>query len=59
MILIFVTPTIIDDSDFQPSRARFLKSKDNPPVAEEGAWDSAKPYDWTKPKTTVAPSYQP
>ena len=59
MILIFVTPTIIDDSDFQPSRSRFLKSKDNPPVAEEGAWDSAKPYDWTKPKTTVAPSYQP
>ncbi|MGP8198822.1 MAG: type II secretion system protein GspD [Limisphaerales bacterium] len=59
MILIFVTPTIIDESDFQPAHSQFLKKRDAPPAAEEGAWYSAKPYDWTKPATTVAPSYQP
>jgi type II secretory pathway component GspD/PulD (secretin) len=59
-ILIFVTPTIIADSDFQPGNSRFLKTKPlSPSKVEEGPWDSAKPYDWTKPNTTVAPSYQP
>jgi type II secretory pathway component GspD/PulD (secretin) len=58
-ILIFVTPTIIQDADFQPGRTQFLKKKDNAPTVEEGAWYSAKPYDWTKPNTTVTPSYQP
>jgi type IV pilus assembly protein PilQ len=58
-ILIFVTPTIIQDSDFQAAHTQFLKKKDNAPSVEEGAWYSAKPYDWTKPNTTVAPSYQP
>jgi type IV pilus assembly protein PilQ len=59
-ILIFVTPTIISDTDFQPSPTQFLKRKgmavsDAPPRF----WDSGKPWDWTKPNTTVSPSYQP
>jgi general secretion pathway protein D len=59
-LLIFVTPTIISDGDFQPGNSRFLKTKPlSPSKAEEGPWDSAKPYDWTKPNTTVTPSYQP
>jgi type II secretory pathway component GspD/PulD (secretin) len=59
-ILIFVTPTIISDADFQPAATRFLKKKSAVPIDEmEGTWDSAKPYDWTKPKTGVTPSYQP
>jgi type II secretory pathway component GspD/PulD (secretin) len=58
-ILIFVTPTIIQDTDFQASHSQFLKKKDVSPTIEEGPWDSAKPYDWTKPSTTVTPSYQP
>jgi type II secretory pathway component GspD/PulD (secretin) len=51
-LLIFLTPTIVDDSAFQltSSGTDFLKTK----VAEkaevvESAWDSGKPHDWTKP----------
>jgi type II secretory pathway component GspD/PulD (secretin) len=59
-ILIFVTPTIIQDTDFQPADTRFLKLKPLPvSKGTESAWDSTKPYDWTKPNTTVTPSYQP
>jgi type II secretory pathway component GspD/PulD (secretin) len=59
-ILIFVTPTIIQDSDFQPGNSEFLKSK-GPAISrtEASPWDSAKPFDWTKPNTGVAPTYQP
>jgi type II secretory pathway component GspD/PulD (secretin) len=50
-LLIFITPTIVQDSDFQPNAeaAEFLKS--NSEVAEEkpwGAWDDGKPWDWSK-----------
>ena len=46
-LLIFVTPTIIQDRDFQPTQTTFL----NTPVPErndkdESAWDSGKPYQW-------------
>jgi type II secretory pathway component HofQ len=59
-ILIFVTPTIIRDTDFQPADSGFLKKKGAMPTeVEESAWDSAKPYDWTKPKPPVAPAYEP
>lgn len=59
-ILIFVTPTIIKDTDFQEADSQFLKTKsvsvsDVPlPV-----WDTGTPYDWTKPKPGVTPAYQP
>jgi len=59
-ILIFVTPTIIRDSDFQPGNSEFLKRKGfSPSDVEERPWDTGKPYDWTKPNTGVTPSYQP
>ncbi len=58
-ILIFVTPTIIQDSDFQMSHSQFLKTKDVPrPDLDETPWDSGKPVDWTKPKTKVEPFYE-
>ena len=51
-LLIFITPTIVEDEAFHltSSGSDFLKTK----VAEkseepESAWDSAKPHDWTKP----------
>jgi type IV pilus assembly protein PilQ len=51
-LLIFITPTIVNDEAFHltSSGTDFLKTK----VAEkadapETAWDSAKPHDWTKP----------
>jgi Flp pilus assembly secretin CpaC len=59
-ILIFVTPTIIGDTDFQPGNSQFLKTK---PAAtsdtEVPPWDTGKPYDWTKPNPGVEPAYQP
>lgn len=49
-LLIFVTPTIVDDGDYQHTPSDFLKTKFNPlPEKDETAWDSAEPYDWTKP----------
>jgi type II secretory pathway component GspD/PulD (secretin) len=50
-LLVFITPTIVQDSDFQlaPNSADFLKT---PPVQaadpEWSAFDSGKPYDWSK-----------
>jgi general secretion pathway protein D len=49
-LLIFITPTIVQDSDYQPTGTDFLKT----PVVESvegewGAWDTANPYDWSKP----------
>lgn len=51
-LIVFVTPTIIEDSDFQASdRGRdFLRNRLVEPVEKEpSAWDSGKPHDWTKP----------
>jgi type II secretory pathway component GspD/PulD (secretin) len=56
-LIIFITPTIVRDEDFQPTKTDFLKT----PVAEAssdeawGAYDSAKPLDWSKP---VADQYK-
>jgi type II secretory pathway component GspD/PulD (secretin) len=59
-ILIFVTPTIIRDSDFQPTSSDFLRSRNEPmPTSKDTYWDSAQPRDWTKPKSPVEPAYQP
>ncbi len=49
-LIIFITPSIVQDSDFQPTASAYLKSS---PVTEEDPdwtpWDSAKPLDWSKP----------
>ena len=59
-ILIFVTPTIIQDSDFQPAQTTFLAQKGAAPSnIKEPIWDTGEPYDWTKPKSDVKPDYQP
>lgn len=58
-ILIFVTPTIIADSDYQPNRSDYLKQKSFAPfTSAEPPWDTGAPYDWTKPASKVAPDYQ-
>jgi type II secretory pathway component GspD/PulD (secretin) len=57
-LMIFVTPSIIGQEDFQATKSRFLKSKVvDAPDTEESAWNNGKPYDWTKPKQTVEPAY--
>ena len=48
---IFLTPTIVEDEDFQPTKSNFLKTK--VPVKDSieddwSAWDSGKPKDWSK-----------
>ena len=49
-LIIFLTPTIIADSDFQLAQSDFLKNKlETVPEEKDTAWDSGKPYDWTKP----------
>ncbi|HXT10586.1 MAG TPA: secretin N-terminal domain-containing protein [Candidatus Angelobacter sp.] len=46
-LLVFITPTIVQDSDFQPTKSTFLQT---PMQSTEGkawsAWDSGKPADW-------------
>ncbi len=48
-LLIFITPTIVEDSDFQATKTEFLHSKPNDTSEEEeSAWDSGKPAPWNK-----------
>ena len=49
-LLLFITPSIIMDGDFQVAQSDFLKNKlEIAPDQEEKPYDSGKPYDWTKP----------
>jgi type IV pilus assembly protein PilQ len=48
-LIVFITPTIVKDEDFRPAESTFLKSTGQDAVHEEwSAWDSGKPYDWSK-----------
>jgi type IV pilus assembly protein PilQ len=59
-ILIFVTPTIIQDGDFQPTDSGFLARKPTTMTPmDEKSWDTGEPIDWTKPSVEVTPVYQP
>ncbi|MSU57485.1 MAG: hypothetical protein EXS35_04775 [Pedosphaera sp.] len=55
-LLIFITPTIVKDTDFQPAAAsHFLKSPQteiNSGIDTSSSWDSAKPRDWSNPDAT-------
>ena len=58
-ILIFVTPTIIGDSDYQPTHSDYLQQKSYAPfTSSEAPWDTGAPYDWTKPASKVTPDYE-
>jgi type II secretory pathway component GspD/PulD (secretin) len=51
-LIVFLTPTIIGEEDFQPAKAGYLKTA--PPTSDvlEGnwsAWDSGAPRDWSQP----------
>jgi type II secretory pathway component GspD/PulD (secretin) len=50
-LIVFITPTIVQDYDFQVASTDFLQTKPaNRPEPKDSFMDSAKPYDWTKPK---------
>jgi type II secretory pathway component GspD/PulD (secretin) len=54
-LLIFLTPTIVKDSDYQPTSSQFLESSPlgpKPPMNPTTMWNSAKPRDWSNPKNT-------
>jgi len=49
-LLIFITPTIVGEEDFQPTKSDFLKTPVQDSVEGEwSAWDTGKPLDWSKP----------
>ncbi|MDB6066788.1 MAG: Type and secretion system protein [Pedosphaera sp.] len=48
-LIIFITPTIVQNEDFQPTQTDFLKTKPNDKKeADFGPWDSGTPQDWSK-----------
>jgi type II secretory pathway component GspD/PulD (secretin) len=48
-LIIFITPTIVQNEDFQPTETSFLKTKmKEKSVTDFGAWDSGEPQDWSK-----------
>jgi general secretion pathway protein D len=50
-LIIFVTPTIVQEDDYQPTKTDFLKTPTPAQDTVEGdwsAWDSGKPADWSK-----------
>jgi type II secretory pathway component GspD/PulD (secretin) len=50
-LLTFITPTIVEDSDFQPTSTDFLQNRFEEEADKEwSAWDSGKPMSWTKKK---------
>jgi type II secretory pathway component GspD/PulD (secretin) len=56
-LLVFLTPTIVQEEDFQPTQSDFLKHPVPTKDSVEGdwsAWDSGKPKDW-KASEDVSP----
>jgi type II secretory pathway component GspD/PulD (secretin) len=50
-LVIFITPTIVRDTDYQPTTSDFLASKPalmKQPMNPAGTWDKAEP-DWSNP----------
>jgi type II secretory pathway component GspD/PulD (secretin) len=48
-LLIFITPTIVQDSDFQPTKSTFLQTPLQTTESKDwSAWDSGKPMAWHK-----------
>ena len=48
-LIMFITPTIVEDPDFQPTETAFLKSKiKDTSDRKEPQFDSVEPYDWSK-----------
>jgi type II secretory pathway component GspD/PulD (secretin) len=50
-LIVFVTPTIVQEEDYQPTKSDFLKTPTPAQDAVDGdwsAWDSGKPADWSK-----------
>jgi len=58
-LVLFITPTIVQDEDYQATKTDFLKRpvpKKDVLEGEWSAWDSGKPKDWSKP--AAAPEFE-
>jgi len=57
-LLIFITPTIVKDTDYQADHSNFLKTPAST-VAEGkwSEWDNGRPRDWSKVDDAKAPDY--
>jgi len=54
-LLIFITPTILQDTDFHPTTTDFLNAqpeKRKEVLDPNSVWDSAKPHNWADPSNT-------
>ncbi len=50
-LITFITPTIVQDADFQPTPSDYLKTKfEEHDMKPWGPWDSGAPKDWSKRK---------
>ncbi len=59
-LIVFITPTIVGDYDYRASNSDFLQTKmADRPEPKTSFMDSAKPYDWTKPKKTTSDDGKP
>ena len=53
-LVVFITPTIVGDYDYQLAETEFLQTKmPKPRDSKESFMDTAHPYDWTKPKSAT------
>ncbi len=53
-LLIFVSPTVVKDSDYQPTKTTFLKSRGSEiqtGIDTSKPYDSAKRFDWSNPQS--------
>ena len=59
-LVIFITPTIVKDADFQIHPNNFMATQPNAKrpvlIDTESAWNSTEPYDWSNPKKTASVS---
>jgi general secretion pathway protein D len=58
-LVLFITPTIVQDGDYQPTKTSYLQTpvpKKDVLEGEWSAWDSGKPKDWSKQAAT--PEFQ-
>ena len=62
-LVIFITPTIVQDSDFQLHPNNFLATQPDakrPAIMNtESSWNNTEPYDWSNPKKGSAPTPTP
>ena len=59
-LVIFITPTIVRDTDFQLHSGNFLATQPDAKrpamMNPESAWNNTEPYDWSKPNTAPTPT---